>query len=151
MFWALAWGAGSFPGEIRDRHASVVEAYLRTPFIGEDEPFAESDRALGPPDGRTVALGSGAYITLRFFRPIPDGAGPDFRVYEIGSDGAQSAVAVSEDGVRFTEFETPASGSSTLYDLELVQQSRVLFVRIRGLDDLGEEPGFDLDSVEALH
>ena len=143
--------AACFPGEIRDRHASAVEAFLRTPFVDENQPFSEADRALGPPDGRTVALGVGAYISLRFLGRSQTARGPDLRIYEIGADGAQSAVAVSDNGVDFREFEGHASGSSTLYDLELVQLEQVQFVRIRGLDDLGEEPGYDLDAVEALH
>jgi hypothetical protein len=142
---------GCLAGEIRDRHAAAIDAYLKTPFIDPEEPFADPLNAVGPPDGRTVALGRGASITARFFRAIPDGPGPDVRVYEVGPDGAEARVAVSEDGEFFFELPVLASGSTTEYDLEGTGIDRALFVRVRGVDDLGVEPGFDLDAVEALH
>lgn len=142
---------GCIAGEIRDRHAAAVESYLKTPFVDPEEPFADPTRALGPPDGRTIALGRGASITVRFFRAIPDGDGPDLRIYEVGPDGAEARTAVSEDGVTFFEFPILAGGSSTEYDLEAAGLGEALFVRVRGVDDLGVEAGFDLDAVEALH
>jgi len=142
---------GCFPGELRDRHAAVVERYLATPFVDEGAAFADPVRALGPPDGRTVALGDGAYVILRFFREIPDGLGPDLRVYEVGDDGAMARVAVSLDGDAFVEFDQLVGGGSTELDLAELGLSAVSFVRIRGLDNLGIEPGFDLDAAEALH
>jgi hypothetical protein len=152
---ALALGicaSGCIAGEIRDRHAAAVESYLKTPFVDPEEPFADPMRALGPPDGRTVALGRGASITVRFFRAIADGPGPDLRVYEVGPDGAEARVAISEDGNTFFEFPTLSSGTSTEYDLEGSGVPKALFVRVRGVDDLGEtDRGFDLDAVEALH
>ncbi len=156
-FVVAAWGAvsllaGCFPVEIRDRHASVVEAYLATPFLRGDEPFADPARALGPPDGRTVALGVGAYVILRFFREIPNGPGPDLRVYEVGPDGAEAAIAVSRDGDVFVELTTPASGPTTEFELDdALPEGQIQFVRVRGVDDRGDEPGFDLDAVEALN
>lgn len=147
----LPLAAGCLAGEIRDRHAAAVDAYLKTPFIDPEEPFADPTNALGPPDGRTVALGRGASITVRFFRAIPDGPGPDVRVYEVGPDGAAARVAVSEDGDYFFELPELASGTTTELDLEGAGISQAFFVRVRGADDLGVEPGFDLDAVEALH
>ncbi|MEL7368955.1 MAG: hypothetical protein AAFN74_08605 [Myxococcota bacterium] len=141
---------GCFQGDFRERHASAVDRYLATPFVDEKAPFADPRRALGPPDGRTVALGVGAFIVLRFFRDIPDGPGFDLRVYEIGNDGAEARVAVSVDGDTFFEFTRPALGIATTFDLEDVGVPFARFVRIRGTDDAGEEPGFDLDAVEAL-
>jgi hypothetical protein len=143
--------SGCVAGEIRDRHAAAVESYLKTPFIDAEEPFADPARALGPPDGRTIALGRGASITVRFFREIPDGLGPDLRIYEVGPDGAQARVAVSAEGTEFFEYPTLATGTTTELDLEAAGLPRALFVRVRGVDDLGIEPGFDLDAVEALH
>lgn len=133
-------------------HASVVDRYLGTPFVDQDEPYSDPTRALGPPDGRTVALGLGAVITLRFFRDIPAGAGPDLRIIEIGPDDARARVAVSEDGVNFVEFDTPATASgASLFELDEVGLTRAQSVRIRGMDNNGNDPGFDLDAAEALH
>lgn len=142
---------GCFPGEIRDRHASVVDAYLPTPFVDPSVPFADAERALGPPDGRTVALGRGAHVVLRFFRQIRDGPGPDLRIYEVGEDGARAFIAVSADGDDFVELPIRAEGASTALDLGTTGLDGVGFVRVSGADDAGMEPGFDLDAVEALH
>lgn len=127
-----------------------MQAFLPTPFIAEDAVYSEANRALGPPDGRTVALGDGAFIILRFTRPVRDGEGQDLRIHEVGPDGSRARVAVSDDGEHFYEFAEPATGLTTDYDISESGLERAAFVRIRGLDDAGEEPGFDLDAVEAL-
>ncbi|MGF1511480.1 MAG: hypothetical protein ACFB9M_18460 [Myxococcota bacterium] len=139
------------PADFRDFHGSVVESFEPATEPAEDDFFSEPRRALGPPDGRTVALGFGSRLTLRFFRPVPNGDGPDIRIYEVGADGAAARVSVSTEGNRFVPFEDPATGLATDYDLTEVRQDGVIFVRLEGLDDAGQEPGFDLDAVEALH
>ncbi len=149
-FFALFCGA-CVPEEYRDRHARTVESYLETPFIGREQPYVDPERALGPPDGRTVALGEGAYLILRFFRAIPDGPGDDLRIYEIGPDQSEAYIAVSIDGQEFLELSQPAQGPSSDFDLADLGLPRISFVRIQGTDNLGPEPGFDLDAVEALH
>jgi hypothetical protein len=138
------------PSDFRERHASVVEAFLAAPGPPADAPFTKPERAIGPPDGRTVALGRGGFVVLRFFRAVPDGPGADLRVYEVGPDGAQARVAVSSGGNRFFELSPVAEGPVSEFDLEEAGLERVTHVRIRGLDDAGDEPGFDLDALEAL-
>lgn len=146
------FGSGCLAGEVQDRFASVVDAYTPPPFADGSQPYADPDRALGPPDGRTVALARGSTLVLRFFRDIPNGRGPDLRVVEIGPDCARAWIAVSEDGTSFAEYPTPAeAGVSTELELDETGLSSASFVRIRGIDDLGLDPGFDLDSAEALH
>jgi hypothetical protein len=153
---SLALASGCLQGEV-DRYASVVDRYLETPFVGstaagDRAPYLEPERALGPPDGRTVALGVGAHVILRFFREIPNGPGPDLRVYEVGPDGSVARIAVSADGSIFFELDEVATGPTTELDLDDVTvEADIAFVRIRGVDDRGEELGFDLDAVEALH
>jgi hypothetical protein len=137
--------------QIRDRHAALVDSYLPTPFVDPSSPASDPSRALGPPDGRTVALGIGASIIVRFFRKIPDGPGPDLRIYKVGPDGSQARIAVSKDGTSFHEFATLAGGLTSEYDLSTVGEDSALFVRVRGVDNLGTDPGFDLDAVESLH
>lgn len=152
VVWAaFALGPGCVAGEIRDRHAAAVDSYLGTPFVDPSAPFMDPTRALGPPDGRTVALGIGAMITVRFFRQIPDGPGPDLRIYKVGPDGSEARVAVSADGATFHEFGSRAAGPTSEYDLASIGETSAYYVRIRGTDDLGLEPGFDLDAVESLH
>lgn len=152
LFATAVFSAGCLAADPRERYASVVETYLETPFVGSDAVYADPNRALGPPDGRTVALGQGAVLTLRFFREIPNGLGPDFRVIEIGDDEAQARVAVSDDGETFYEFSAPASAANaTDYDLDDASLSKVRSIRIRGMDNQGMDPGFDLDAIEALN
>lgn len=139
------------PGELRDRHAATVDAYQRTPLLPADSAAADPVRALGPPDGRTVAIGSGGWVVLRFFREIPDGPGPDLRIYEVGADGAQATVAVGIDGIQFVRLPDPAGGQTTGVDLAGTGFVSIGYVRLEGLDELGLEPGFDLDALEALH
>lgn len=140
-----------FPGELRDRHASAVETWLPAPDTPQDQVWSNPDRALGPPDGRTVAVGAQSTLTLRFFRSIPNANGPDVRVYEIGPDGAEANVLASEDGTTFVAWPEPARGPTTRLDLETIGLDQASFIEIRGLDTAGAEPGFDLDAVEALH
>ncbi|MCC7386979.1 MAG: hypothetical protein IT384_34395 [Deltaproteobacteria bacterium] len=135
-----------------DRYASVVELFLPGPDLAATEPYANPDRALGPPDGRTVALGPGAALILRFFRGIPDGPGADLRVVEIGPDAATAWIAASPDGVGFSEAAAPArDNGTTALDLGDLGLETASFVRIRGIGAEGDDPGFDLDAVEALH
>lgn len=139
------------PAELGDRHADQVEEYLATPFQPDGVPYLDPELAIGPPDGRTVALGLGSMVVLRFYRAIPDGEGPDLRVYEVGEDGAEARVAVSPDGNGWVELSRSASGPATDFDLSGTGIDLAHFVRIRGLDMSGPEPGFDLDAVSVLH
>jgi hypothetical protein len=142
---------GCLPPDLRDQHASAVEAFELATDVDPEAPFVDPRQALGPPDGRTVAIGVDTFITLRFFRAIPDGPGADLRVYELGEDGARAEVAVSLDGVTFTALRPHATGLVTEYDLSAAGFDRVGYVRIRGLDRAGDEPGYDLDALEAVH
>jgi len=139
------------PADLRDQHASRVESYLPSAFSPADALFTDPERGLGPPDGRTVALDESALLVLRFFRAVPEGPGPDLRVHELGADGAQARIGVSVTGADFVEFERPAEGLTSDFDLVSLDLENVSFVRIRGLDRAGLEPGFDLDALEALH
>jgi len=147
----LLWGPSCLPSDFSERHASRVEAYLAPPEAPPDAVYVKPDRALGPPDGRTVAVSRGSFVVLRFFRAVSNGPGPDLRVYELGPDGARARVAVSRDGARFVELPAVIEGPITEIDLDEAGLELVTHVRLRGLDDAGAEPGFDLDALEALH
>ncbi|MBI4818337.1 MAG: hypothetical protein HY791_18880 [Deltaproteobacteria bacterium] len=145
------------PEEIPDRYASVVDLYLPTPGLNTDEPFMNPERALGPPDGRTVALARGSALVLRFFQPIHDVEGADLSVLEVGPlDEASAVVAASSNGERFHVFEhTAIAGRASLFDLAEVGLEEASFIRLLGLDasipaSSTDDPGFDLDAVEAF-
>lgn len=148
-FWGV-WTAGCTPLELSDRFADRVESYAPAPFSPSDAVYLAPEQALGPPDNRSVALGEGAYLVLRFFRAVPDGSGADLRIHELGADGARARVALSEDGLRFVELTRDIVGAADI-EVGLLDMGPVRFVRLRGLDRAGPEPGYDLDAVEALH
>jgi len=151
-FLGVLVASSCYSGVSRDLHASVVVDYLRSPGVDADAVYADPGRSLGPPDGRTVALGVGAALSLRFFREIADGPGPDLRVIELGPDGAKARIAVSTDGETFFEYPHLAnSGQATLFEFSEFGLKKVKTVRIRGIDNEGDDPGFDLDALEALH
>ena len=92
----------------------------------------------------------GSVADARFFRAITDGEGRDLRIYEIGDDGAQARVAVSVDGDAYVDFGTRSPRDPPPSSIAHVHAPEAYFVRITGLDDLGLDPGFDLDAVEAM-
>lgn len=150
--WAASSALACTDGNLQDRYASAVEFYLAGPAVEPEAPYYDPARALGAPDGKTVALAEGSVLVVRFFREIPDVAGPDLRLFEVGSDSSTVQVSVSADGLEFVPLTTPGlSGGSTELDLEGTLVPAVSFVRVEGTDNFGTDPGFDLDAVEALH
>jgi hypothetical protein len=72
--------------------------------------FGVPENALGPASGNSVdvvSLGDGGIATLTFARPIKNGPGPDFCVFENAFSDTYLELAfveVSSDGVRFVRF-----------------------------------------------
>lgn len=64
------------------------------------------ENALGAPTGPTVSLGDRGTATLTFARPISNGEGFDFAVFENGGPGflELAFVEVSSDGIHFFRF-----------------------------------------------
>lgn len=64
---------------------------------------------IGEPDGQIVSLGDGGVANLAFSKPIANGEGPDFAVFENAfTDNYLELgfVEVSSDGVHFFRFES---------------------------------------------
>jgi hypothetical protein len=86
--------------------------------------FGVGSNALGASNGTLVSLGDGGSITLGFDRPIADGEGADFAVFEngfaMGTDGLAylelGFVEVSSNGVDFFRF---AAASLTPTDTQV--------------------------------
>jgi hypothetical protein len=143
---------GCTDGNLQDRYASAVERYQAGPAVRSEAPYYDPARALGAPDGKTVALAEESVLVVRFFREIPDAPGSDLRLFEVGSDSSSVRVSVSADGRTFVPLTTPGlSGGATELDLDGTGLPFVSFVSLEGLDNFGTDPGFDLDAVEALH
>ncbi len=88
--------------------ATAVDTY--SPGAELSPEFSDSSRAVGPAGNNpaaTVSLGRGGSITLRFDRPIRDGLGDDFAVFENSFSDTfleLAYVEVSSDGVNFRRF-----------------------------------------------
>ena len=72
--------------------------------------FGVSENALGPAEGTSenvVSLGDGGVATLTFTKPIKNGPGPDFCIFENSFSDTYLELAfveVSSDGIRFVRF-----------------------------------------------
>lgn len=142
--------------------ADRVAAY--NPVVVTDRPEpANRDPALalGPPDGRSVSLGDGGSLAVRFFDNTLTGSGspqPDLRVHEGGGDAEATFVEVSRDGVTWIAVGRVVGGVSTV-DLDafgLGPAERLFFVRLTDDSEDGDQNGAsaavgaDLDAVAAL-
>lgn len=87
---------------------------------GVDEIWKTPRKAYGKAttDGSDiVCLGNGGQIVMTFPRPIRDGSGPDFAVFENGFSNTfleLAFVEVSSDGVNFYRFPNRSEGSSAV-------------------------------------
>lgn len=69
--------------------------------------FGISDNALGKADNRVISLGDGGIATVTFQKPIIDGPGADFAVFENSFEDhflELAFVEVSSDGINFVRF-----------------------------------------------
>ncbi len=121
----------------------------------------DSSLALGKADGQTVSLGDGGSAILTFDKPIANGLGWDFAVFENSFDGAfleLSFVEVSSDGVNFFRFPATSHTEDTLQvgtfgDLDPTQinnlagKYKILYGTPFDLQDLAGMPGLNIDSI----
>ncbi|MCC7205049.1 MAG: hypothetical protein IT441_08210 [Phycisphaeraceae bacterium] len=150
--------------------ASGYQDYL--PGAAVDEIWKTPELALGPAAGDSydiVCLGAGGRITLTFDKPIANGAGADFAVFENAiTDGflELAYVEVSADGANYFRFPSASlttdpvtaygtldptninglagkyrQGYGTPFDLSVVGLSSANFVRI--LDIVGDGSALD--------
>jgi Ca2+-binding RTX toxin-like protein len=128
--------------------------------------FGTATNALGPADGTfgVVSLGDGGQITLGFDRPIVNGPGPDFAVFENGFRfnglvfGELGHVEVSSNGVDFFRFPstsltqtTTQLGAFGLLDPTLIRNLAGQFPALEGtlfdLDDLPASPLLEASAI----
>lgn len=118
--------------------------------------FGTAAAALGAANNGPVSLGDGGFATLTFARPIGNGAGADFAVFEngFGSGGGVSAelghVEVSSNGVDFfrfpsvslTQTATPVGGFGVIDPTNISN--------LAGKDVANVGTGFDLAELAGL-
>lgn len=131
--------------------------------------FQTPEKALGPaqpPRGSVydiVTLGRGGSITMEFRRPIADGEGPDFAVFEnsFGDGFLELAfVEVSSDGIHFVRFPShsltlgPQGPFTNLMDPTeihgLAGKDPVGYGTPFDLADLPNDPGLDRTAVRFI-
>ena len=69
--------------------------------------FGNTNNALGKADNRVISLGDGGIATVTFYKPIVDGPGADFAVFENSFEDhflELAFVEVSSDGFNFVRF-----------------------------------------------
>ena len=115
----------------------------------------------GPSDGQIVSLGDGGWATLTFQRPIKNGPGADFAVFENAFNNTfleLALVEVSSDGQRFVRFpaisntDTSAQvGSFGAVDptqvYNLAGKYRATYGTPFDLEELRDSTGLNLDAI----
>lgn len=126
--------------------------------------FGYPGLALGPVSGATtdaLSLGDNGVVTLTFDRPIINGKGFDFAVFENGFSDTfleLAFVEVSSDGENFFRFPavslTPESPQIGGFDAlnptnlhNLAGKYRVGFGTPFDLNDLSDQPGLDVNNI----
>lgn len=101
----VAWATG----------ATVVRGYknISNPALGYTSTGMPS-YVVGPPNGEVVSLGDAGHAIVTFAKPISNGPGFDFAVFENGSVGylELATVEVSSDGINFFKFPTHSKTST---------------------------------------
>jgi hypothetical protein len=121
----------------------------------------DSSSPVGIANGSIVSLGDGGTATLVFNKPITNGAGPDFAVFENGFSDSFLEVAfveVSSDGQRFVRFpavsdtqDTAAIGSFGELDAtklnNLAGKYRANYGTPFDLEELNDSAGLDVSRI----
>lgn len=132
--------------------ASEVSEYL--PGSDVNEEFQDTSQALGPADsssGGIISLGRGGSITLGFSKPIRDGLGFDFAVFENGFLDTfleLGKVQVSSDGIHFFEFPSDSLTSEPVGSFGSVDPTEI--DGFAGKYRVGFGTPFDLASLRGL-
>jgi hypothetical protein len=113
------------------------------------------DNALGPVDSTLVVLGDHGHLTMTFDKPITDGSGADFAVYENGfgvTNGDDpldllelAYVEVSSDGRSFTRFASASRRAAPVGSF--TGQSAAELGGLAGKDLSGWGTPFDLENL----
>lgn len=119
--------------------------------VGEnvDEKWQTPEKALGKAEGTSedvVVLGEGGSIVLTFAKPVTDGEGADFAVFENSFDDGfleLATVEVSSDGENFVAFDNYYLGVEKIGSYENTQQTRLIW-GFAGKFKQGEGTMFDL-------
>lgn len=123
--------------------------------------YGDDSSALGKADNNPVSLGDGGYAILTFDKPLADGPGYDFAVFENGLNDTfleLAFVEVSSDGVNYFRFPAISNTQSKLQVStfgtidaakidNLAGKYRVLYGTPFDLEVMSGIPGLDINKV----
>lgn len=131
-------------------------------YLGDNKAnYGAEGSALGKADDAPVSLGDGGYAVVTFDRPVTNGPGYDFAVFENGLNDSfleLAFVEVSSDGVNFFRFpsvsntqttkQIPTFGSLDATKIDnLAGKYRVLYGTPFDLEVLAGTPGLDINRI----
>ena len=146
----------------------TVQTYTQGDSTSNRAFFGTADQAVGKAGGAqdVVSLGDGGSAVLTFARPITDGPGPDFAVFENGFKAQSGSgyylelafVEVSSDGRRFVRFPAVSLTQDTLQvggfgALEPAKIHNLAGKYVAGygtpfdLHELADSSGINIDSI----
>jgi len=131
-------------------------------YLGDNKAnYGAEGSALGKADDAPVSLGDGGYAVVTFDKPVTNGPGYDFAVFENGLNDSfleLAFVEVSSDGVNFFRFpsvsntqtneQVPTFGSVDATKIDnLAGKYRALYGTPFDLETLAGTPGLDINRV----
>jgi hypothetical protein len=131
-------------------------------YLGDNKAnYGAEGSALGKADNAPVSLGDGGYAVVTFDKPVTNGPGYDFAVFENGLNDSfleLAFVEVSSDGVNFFRFPSVSNTQTTnqvatfgTLDAtkidNLAGKYRALYGTPFDLDILAGIPGLDINRV----
>ena len=131
-------------------------------YLGDNKAnYGAEGSALGKADNAPVSLGDGGYAVVTFDKPVTNGPGYDFAVFENGLNDSfleLAFVEVSSDGVNFFRFpsvsntqtneQVPTFGSVDATKIDnLAGKYRALYGTPFDLETLAGTPGLDINRV----
>jgi hypothetical protein len=131
-------------------------------YFGENKgSYGSEESALGKADNAPVSLGDGGYAVVTFNKPVTNGPGYDFAVFENGLNDTfleLAFVEVSSDGINFFRFPSVSNTQTTsqvatfgTLDATMIDnlagKYRALFGTPFDLETLSGIPGLDINRV----
>ena len=146
-----------------DGFADVILDYFNSGEGPFDEPygisnagsapiFVQTNIILGSDEMGALSLPKDSFVTVGFTDEfIVDGPGDDIFVQEAEAAGDRAEIFVSADGEDFVSIGIGNGGTTSVFDLASINFTEpVRAIKIVGLDNNGNSPGFDVIHVRGL-
>jgi hypothetical protein len=118
---------------------------------GSSNDGGPSSYALGPNDGKYVSIDIPETLILAFTDNTAfDGAGNDLRIYQVIAGDSDVRISASKDNSTYVELGT-FDGDVLLDFSNYSGLEYVNYLKFVGLQNGGNDAGYDLDAVEALN